>query len=94
MNLAPIVLRAAQVQQLAGLAATGAHPRERRRAQAGLRLSPRRGLPLYHLAAADAAARDTVRAWLTRLAPGGAAAPAEGPRAGRPPKLAPAATQQ
>ena len=60
MKLAPIVLTTAQVQQLAEVAATGAHPRERKRAQAVL--SHHRGLTLYQLAVAYAADRDTVRA--------------------------------
>jgi transposase len=92
MKLAPIVLTSAQVQQLEVVAATGAHPRERKRAQAVL--SHSRGLTLYQLAAAYAADRDTVRAWLTRFEQGGAAALAEGQRAGRPPKLAPAAKKK
>ena len=92
MKLAPIVLTTAQVQQLAGVAATGAHPRERKRAQAVL--SHHRGLTLCQLAAAYAADRDTVRAWLTRFEQGGAAALAEGHRAGRPPKLVPAAKKK
>ncbi len=82
MKLAPIILTAAQVQQLEGVAARGAHPRERKRAQAVL--SHSRGLTLYQLATAYAADRDTVRAWLTRFEQGGAAALAEGQRSGRP----------
>lgn len=89
MKLAPIALTAAQVAQLVVVAATGAHPRERRRAQAIL--SHSRGLTLYQLAAAYAVDRDTVRAWLTRFEQGGADALAEGARAGRPPKLGAAA---
>jgi len=46
------------------------------------------------LAAAYAADRDTVRAWLTRFEQGGAAALAEGPRSGRPRKLDPAAQKK
>jgi hypothetical protein len=64
MKLAPIVLTVAQVQQLARVAATGAHPRERKRVQAVL--SHSRGLTRCQLAAAYAADRHTVRAWLTR----------------------------
>ena len=92
MKLAPIVLTVAQVQQLERVAATGAHPRERKRAQAVL--SHSRGLTLCQLAASYAADRDTVRAWLTRFEQGGVAALAEGQRAGRPPKLAPAAKKK
>ena len=92
MKLAPIVLTVAQVQQLERVAATGAHPRERKRAQAVL--SHSRGLTLCQLAAAYAADRDTVRAWLTRFEQGGVAALAEGQRAGRPPKLTPAAKKK
>lgn len=92
MKLAPIVLTAAQVQQLADVAATGSHPRERRRAQAVL--SHSRGLTLYQLAAAYAVDRDTVRAWLTRFEQGGVVALAEGARAGRPPKLGAAAKKK
>lgn len=92
MKLVPIPLTAAQVQQLEAAAATGAHPRERKRAQAVL--SHSRGLSLYQLAAAYAADRDTVRAWLTRFERGGVAALAEGRRAGRPPKLLPAAKKK
>ena len=92
MKLAPLVLTAAQVHQLEAVAATGAHPRERKRAQAVL--SHSRGLTLYQLAAAYAADRDTVRAWLTRFEQGGCVALAEGHRAGRPPKLAPAAKKK
>lgn len=84
MKLAPLVLTAAQVQHLEGMVATGAHPRERKRAQAVL--SHSRGLTLYPLAAAYAVDRDPVRAWLTRFEQGGSAALAEGHRAGRPPK--------
>ena len=92
MKLAPLILTAAQVQQLEGIAAIGAHPRERKRAQAVL--SHSRGLTLYQLAAAYAVDRDTVRAWLTRFEQGGSAALAEGHRAGRPPKLTPAAKKK
>lgn len=92
MKLAPMVLTAAQVQQLEVVAARGVHPRERRRAQAVL--SHSRGLTLYQLAAAYAADRDTVRAWLTRFEQGGVAALAEGRRSGRPPKLVPAAKKK
>jgi transposase len=87
MKLAPIVLTAAEVHTLEQVAATGAHARERKRAQAVL--SHSRGLTLPQLAAAYAADRDTVRAWLTRFEHGGAAALAEGARSGRPRKLAP-----
>ena len=48
-------------------------PRERKRAQAVL--SHSRGLTLYQLAAAYAADRDTVQAWLTRFERGGGASP-------------------
>ena len=95
MKLAPIVLTAAEVQaleQAATTATTGAHARERKRAQAVL--SHSRGLTLSQLAAAYAADRDTVRAWLIRFERGGAAALAEGPRAGRPRKLDPAAQKK
>ena len=92
MKLAPIVLTAAQMQQLEGIAATGAHPRERKRAQAVL--SHSRGLTLHQLAAAYAADRVTVRAWLTRFEQGGAAALVKGHRAGLPPKLAPASKKK
>ena len=85
MKLAPISLTAQQVQQLERTAATGKHPRARRRAQAVL--SHSRGLTLTQLAAAYAVDRDTVREWLTRFEQGGVAALAEGPRSGRPPKL-------
>ena len=70
------------------VAATGAHARERKRAQAVLNHS--RSLTLSQLAAAYAADRDTVRAWLTRFEQGGVSALAEGQRAGRPRKIAPA----
>ncbi len=86
MKLAPIPLTAPQVHQLEQVAATGAHFRERHRAQAVL--SHSRGLSLTQLAAAYAVDRDTVRGWLTRFEQGGAAALAEGHRSGRPPKLA------
>ena len=92
MKLAPIVLTAAEAQALERVAARGAHARERKRAQAVL--SHSRGLTLSQLAAAYAADRDTVRAWLTRFERGGAAALAEGPRAGRPRKLDPAAQKK
>lgn len=92
MKLAPIALTAAQEHQLEGVAAAGAHPRERRRAQAVL--SHSRGITLYQLAAAYAVDRDTVRAWLTRFEQGGVLALAEGRRAGRPPKLGPAAKKK
>ena len=92
MRLAPLLLSAAQVQQLEAVAATGAHPRERKRAQAVL--SHSRGLSLNQLAAAYAVDRDTVRAWLTRFEQGGVAALAEGHRSGRPPKLVPAAKKK
>lgn len=85
MKLAPIPLTAPQIQQLERTAATGTHPRERRRAQAVL--SHSRGLTLSQLATAYAVDRDTVREWLTRFEQGGVAALAEGHRAGRPPKL-------
>ena len=92
MKLAPIVLTAAEAQALERVAARGAHARERKRAQAVL--SHSRGLTLSQLASAYAADRDTVRAWLTRFERGGAAALAEGPRAGRPRKLDPAAQKK
>lgn len=92
MKLAPIVLTVAEVQALERAAATGAHARERKRAQAVL--SHSRGLTLTQLAAAYAADRDTVRAWLTRFEHGGVAALAEGARAGRPRKLGPAAQKK
>ena len=85
MKLAPIALSAVHIGQLEKVAATGVHARERRRAQAVL--SHHRGLTLNQLAAAYAVDRDTVRGWLTRFETGGAAALAEGPRSGRPPKL-------
>ena len=44
MKLAPIVLTAAEVQALEQAAATGAHARERKRAQAVLRGYPNRQL--------------------------------------------------
>ena len=53
-------------------------------------LSHSRGLTLSQLAAAYAAGRDTVRAWLTRFEQGGVFALAEGQRAGRPRKIDPA----
>lgn len=92
MKLAPILLEAGQVQQLEHAAATGKHPRERRRAQAVL--SHSRGLTLQQLAAAYAVGRDTVRLWLTCFEQGGVMALAEGPRAGRPPKLDAAAKKK
>ena len=92
MKLAPIALTAAQVPQLEAAAATGAHPRERRRAQAVLGHS--RGLALYQPAAARAVDRDTVRAWLARFEQGGAVALTEGARTGRPPKPGPAAKKK
>lgn len=88
MKLAPIGLTPAQVTTLEKVAATGAHPRERKRAQAVL--SHSRGLSLQQLATAYAVGRDTVRSWLTRFEQGGRAALAEGARSGRPPKLSPA----
>ena len=88
MKLAPIYLIASEVKALERVDATGAHARERKRAQAVL--SHSRGLTLSQLAAAYAADRDTVRAWLTRFAPGGVSALAEGQRAGRPRKIDPA----
>jgi len=88
MKLAPICLTASEVQALERVAATGAHARERKRAQAVL--SHSRSLTLSQLAAAYAADRDTVRAWLTRFEQGGVSALAEGLRAGRPRKIAPA----
>ncbi len=92
MKLAPISLTTPQVQQLERTAATGPHPRERRRAQAVL--SHSRGLTLSQLAAAYAVDRDTVREWLTRFEQGGVAALAEGARSGRPPKLTAAAKKK
>jgi transposase len=92
MKLAPIVLTGAEVQALEQVAATGAHARERKRAQAVL--SHSRGLTLSQLAAAYAADRDTVRAWLTRFERGGVAALAEGARTSRPRKLTPAAQKK
>ncbi len=92
MKLAPIFLPAGAEQALEQVAATGVHARERKRAQAVL--SHSRGLSLDQLAAAYAVGRDTVRAWLTRFEQGGAAALAEGPRAGRPRKLDPAAQKK
>lgn len=92
MKLAPIPLTVPQAQQLERTAATGNHPRERRRAQAVL--SHSRGLTLSQLAAAYAVDRDTVREWLTRFEQGGVAALAEGHRAGRPPKLTAAAKKK
>ena len=91
MKLAPISLLPAQVTALEQVAARGTHPRERKRAQAVL--SHSRGLSLQQLATAYAVGRDTVRSWLTRFEQGGPAALAEGPRSGRPPKLA-AATKK
>lgn len=92
MKLAPMVLKTDQIQALEQAAATGKHPRERRRAQAVL--SHSRGLTLQQLAAAYAVGRDTVRLWLTAFEQGGVAALAEGPRAGRPPKLDAAAKKK
>ena len=92
MKLAPIFLPAGAEQALEQAAATGAHARERKRAQAVL--SHSRGLSLDQLAVAYAAGRDTVRAWLTRFERGGVAALAEGARAGRPRKLDPAAQKK
>lgn len=74
------------------VATSGKHARERRRAQAVL--SHSRGLTLNQLAAAYAVGRDAVRLWRTRFEPGGVAALAEGPRAGRPPKLDAAAQKK
>lgn len=92
MKLAPIALSAADIVRLERDAAVGPHPRQRRRAQAVL--SHHRGLSIPQLATAYAVDRDTVRAWLTRFEQGGAAALAEGPRAGRPPKLDPPAQKK
>ena len=92
MKLAPLFLPAGAEQALEQTAATGAHARERKRAQAVL--SHSRGLSLDQLAVAYAVGRDTVRAWLTRFERGGVAALAEGPRAGRPRKLGPAAEKK
>lgn len=88
MKLAPIFLPAGAEPALEQAAATGAHARERKRAQAVL--SHSRGLSLDQLATAYAVGRDTVRAWLTRFGQGGVAALAEGQRAGRPRKIDPA----
>ena len=92
MQLVPILLPAGAEQALEQVAATGAHARERKRAQAVL--SHSRGLRLGQLAVAYAVDRDTVRAWLTRFERGGVAALAEGARAGRPRKLGPAAQKK
>ena len=92
MKLAPVFLPAGAEQALEQVAATGAHARERKRAQAVL--SHSRGLSLDQLAAAYAVGRDTVRAWLTRFEQGGAAALAEGPRSGRPRRLDPVAQKK
>jgi transposase len=92
MRLSPISLPAGAEQALEQVAATGAHARERKRAQAVL--SHSRGLSLTQLAAAYAVDRDTVRAWLTRFERGGVAALAEGARAGRPRKLDPTAQKK
>ena len=78
-----------QVQQLEHAAAHASQARQRKRAQAVL--SHHRGLSLQPLAQAYATRRDTVRAWLTRFERGGVAGLAEGARAGRPPKVSPAA---
>ena len=88
MKLAPIFLPAGAKQALEQAAASGAHARARKRAQAVL--SHSRGLSLDQLASAYAVGRDTVRAWLTRFEQGGVAALAEGQRTGRPRKLDPA----
>ena len=92
MKLSPIMLTLSDVPQLEEVAARGAHPRQRRRAQAVL--SHHRGLSIPQLATAYAVDRDTVRAWLTRFEQGGVAALAEGARSGRPPKLDPPAQKK
>ena len=90
MKLAPIFLPSGVEQALEQVAATGAHDRERKRAQAVLSHS----LSLDHLAAAYAVGRDTVRAWLTRFERGGVAALAEGQRTDRPRTLDPTAQKK
>jgi len=91
-RLAATPLTPTEEMTLESLVRAPVHHRQPRRAQAVLAHS--RGASLQELARHYAVRRDTVRAWLTGWQEGGVAALAEGRRAGRPPKLAPAAQKK
>ena len=83
--LAASPLTEPEITTLEAAAAHGPHPRMRRRAQAVL--GHHRGLTLNQLAALYAVGRNAVSRWLLRGQRLGVAGVAQGPRAGRPPKL-------
>ena len=83
---------APEIETLEAGALRGPHPRMRRRAQAVL--AHHRGRCIDQLAAAFGARRNAVSRWLSRWQRFGLAGLAEGPRAGRPPKLPEAAQKK
>ena len=85
-------LTAAELTALKHYSHHAPHHRERRRARAVL--GHHRGQSLPQLAAFFAVRYATVHDWLTRWQTQGLAGLAEGPRAGRPPKLDAAAQKK
>ena len=88
----PISLTPDEITTLDACSHHARHPRQRRRAQA--MLGHHRGQTLTQLAAFFAVRYATVHTWLTAWENHGLAGRLEGPRAGRPPKLPPAAKKK
>ena len=86
---APLALTPDEATTLDACSHHARHPRQRRRAQAVL--GHHRGQTLNQLAAFFAVRYATVHGWLTAWREHGLAGLLEGKRAGRPPKLPPAA---
>ena len=89
---APLTLTPDEVITLDECSHHARHPRQRRRAQAVL--GHHRGQSLNQLAAFFAVRYATVHGWLTAWCDQGLAGLLEGQRAGRPPKLPPAAQKK
>lgn len=90
--LSPLALTSDEVITLEACSLHGPHPRQRRRAQA--LLGHHRGQSLQQLATFYAVRYATVHAWVAAWHGRGLAGLAEGQRAGRPPKLPPAAQKK
>ena len=92
MLLPATPLSAEEITTLEACSLHGPHPRQRRRALAVL--GHHRGQALPQLATLFAVRYATVHGWLRAWQRHGLAGLAEGPRAGRPPKLAVAAQKK
>lgn len=89
---APLALTPDEVITLDACSHHARHPRQRRRAQAVL--GHHRGQSLNQLASFFAVRYATVHGWLSAWCAQGLAGLLEGQRAGRPPKLPPAAQKK